>query len=103
MSLEGNLTQMEKFNDGWQQLLYWCRHSENEQQLGGLFDLLLTPEEKNDIAMRCLIICELLTKKHTQRDISKNISVSIAKITRGSNELKRIDPLVLKNIESNLL
>ena len=58
--------------------------------LSQLFDLLLTPEEKESLALRCLIIEELLKQKKTQRDIAKDLQVSIAKITRGSNELKRM-------------
>ena len=38
---------------------------------------------------RCLIIKALLEKKAPQRQIAEELNVSIAKITRGSNELKR--------------
>lgn len=94
---------MKKFKGGWQQLLYWCKNVKDEKQLNALFDLLLTPEEKNNIAMRCLIIRELLAKQHSQREIAKNINVSIAKITRGSNEIKRINPSIIQYIVNNLL
>lgn len=94
---------METSKTGWRQLLHWCQHVENEKQLVALFDLILTPDEKKDIAMRCLIIRELLAKQHSQRDIAKNLNVSIAKITRGSNELKRMKASIIQYVESHLI
>jgi TrpR family trp operon transcriptional repressor len=91
----------ESIDSGWQQLLAWCLHAEDEQELSSLLQLLLTPEEKVDIAKRCLIIRELLAKNHSQREISKNLNVSIAKITRGSNEIKRLSPEILQFIQKN--
>ena len=61
-----------------------------------LFDLFLTPEEREDLERRFLIIQELIKGKKTQRQIAKDLNVSIAKITRGSNELKRINPNLLR-------
>lgn len=89
--------------DGWRQLLVWCERAKDEKQLSSLFELLLTPEEKMDIAKRCLIICELLSKNYSQREISKNLNVSIAKITRGSNELKRLSPDLIQFIQENII
>lgn len=94
---------MEISKSGWQQLLHWCQNAENDKQLSGLFDLILTPEEKSDIALRCLVIRELLAKEHSQREIAKNLNVSIAKITRGSNEIKRIKPQIIQYIADNLI
>ncbi len=88
--------------DGWQQLLTWCQQVKDEKQLSSLFELLLTPEEKIDVAKRCLIIRELLAKKLSQREIAKNLNVSIAKITRGSNEIKRLSPELLQFVKENL-
>jgi TrpR family trp operon transcriptional repressor len=68
-----------------------------------LFDLFLTPEEILDLEKRFLIIKELLSNKKTQRQIAKSLNVSIAKITRGSNELKRIDPKLLLYLKDKLL
>lgn len=84
--------------DGWQQLLTWCQNTQDTEQLSSLLRLLLTPEEQDDIGKRCLIIRELLAKNMSQREIAKNLNVSIAKITRGSNELKRMDKSLLQFI-----
>ena len=51
---------------------------------------LLTPSETADIAARWALVKEL--KKGTpQREIAKNLGLSLCKITRGSKELKRED------------
>ena len=81
---------MEKFKEGWKQFLDLTQGMKDEKMLSTLYDLLLTPEEKESIAMRCLIIRELLAERRTQREMAKELNVSIAKITRGSNEIKRM-------------
>ena len=75
---------------GWNYFLKLCHNVKDEKILSELFDLLLTLEEKQSIEMRCLIVKELLSQQKVQRRISQDLNVSIAKITRGSNELKRI-------------
>ncbi len=88
---------------GWQCFLDLCRSAPPEEPLlAELFDLLLTPEEKESLKTRCLIIQALLDQKKTQRQISEDYRVSIAKITRGSNELKRISPTLKKYLYEQL-
>ena len=94
---------MDVLKKGWRQLLHWCQQAEDEKQLDALFELVLTPEEKNDIATRCLIIKELVKQEESQRDIAKKLNVSIAKITRGSNELKRMKPGIVEFVKDKLL
>ncbi|MBV9576111.1 MAG: trp operon repressor [Gammaproteobacteria bacterium] len=67
-----------------------------------LLDLFLTEEEKKNIELRYLIIKELLKNKKTQREIAKDIGVSIAKITRGSNELKRMNKKFIIGLKRKL-
>lgn len=86
---------MEKFNKGWDGFLELCLSAHNDKALSLFFNLLMTAEERDDIAMRYLIIQELLKEEKTQRQIAQSLGVSIAKITRGSNELKRIDKKLL--------
>lgn len=76
-------------SDGWRYFLNWCSGTQDHALLNELFDCLLTPEEKESIETRCLIVKALLDQKKTQRQISEELKVSIAKITRGSNQLKR--------------
>lgn len=94
---------MDVLKKGWRQFLHWCEQAEDEKQMDALFELVLTPEEKDDIATRCLIIKELLKQEESQRDIAKKLNVSIAKITRGSNELKRVKSTIVEYVKSRLL
>lgn len=89
---------MDKQQKGWQHFIELCHETKDEKVLSSLLDLFFTPEERNDVAMRYWIIMELLSGKKTQREIAKELNVSIAKITRGSNELKRINPQVIQSI-----
>lgn len=82
---------MAQWEAGWQGFINLCLHTKDEATLQAMLALFLTPEEKIDIARRVLIIQELVKGEKTQRDIAKTLDVSIAKITRGSNELKRLD------------
>ncbi len=77
---------------GWHYFLELCMGAADKQILTELFSLLLTAEERSDMETRCLIIKALLDQEKTQRQMSDELRVSIAKITRGSNELKRISP-----------
>ncbi len=88
--------------DGWHYFLKLCKSTQDEALLSELFELLLTPEEKTGMATRCLIIKALLDKQQNQRQISAELNVSIAKITRGSNELKRRSPELLAYLQASL-
>lgn len=49
---------------------------------------LLTPAETADIATRWALV-KALEEKIPQREIAKNLGISLCKITRGSRELKK--------------
>ena len=49
---------------------------------------LLTPAEIADVAGRWALV-KALRKKKSQREIAKDLGVSLCKITRGSRELKK--------------
>jgi TrpR family trp operon transcriptional repressor len=88
---------------GWRSFLSLCLAADDEKELTEVLGLFLTPEEKSSIETRCLIVKALLEQKITQRQMSEELEVSIAKITRGSNELKRISPKLLEFLQKNLL
>jgi TrpR family trp operon transcriptional repressor len=90
-------------SQGWQHFLDLCLSAKDRDTLAELFELFFTFEEKSSIETRCLIVKALLGEKTTQREIAKNFNVSIAKITRGSNELKRISPKLLRFLQKYLL
>jgi len=59
---------------------------------------LLTPAEIADIAGRWALV-KALRQKISQREIAKDLGVSLCKITRGSRELKKPDSAFLKMLE----
>lgn len=87
---------------GWRSFTTLCLAAKNEKMLSTLFELLLTQEERESIAMRCLIVVELMKQEKTQREMAEDLHVSIAKITRGSNELKRMTPQLIEFLRENL-
>lgn len=87
---------------GWEIFLDLCLKTKSTSMLEELFSLLLTAEERENFALRCMIVKNLLEQQQTQRQMAENLHVSIAKITRGSNELKRINPLLLKFLQKVL-
>lgn len=91
-----------KVKEGWHLLYELMRHTKGQAQFSQLMELLLTPDEYQDLAMRMQIVKALLDGKLTQRQIAQDVGVSIAKITRGSNGLKRISP-ALKNYLDEVL
>ncbi len=86
--------------DGWRGFLSLCLKAETPAGLDELFGLFLTPEEREDLSTRHLIVQELVRGKMTQREMAKNLGVSIAKITRGSNSLKMISKDLRRLLES---
>ena len=88
--------------NGWQYFLKLCFSAPDEKILSELFNVLLTHEERASLETRCLIIKALLLKEKSQRTIAQELNVSIAKITRGSNELKRISAKIKNYLQENL-
>ncbi|HEX4045420.1 MAG TPA: trp operon repressor [Gammaproteobacteria bacterium] len=87
---------------GWHEFLTLCLAVRDEKLLSELFELFFTAEERASLATRYLIVKALLDQKETQREMSDELSVSIAKITRGSNELKRISAKLKQFLQKNL-
>lgn len=72
----------------WQQLIDLIESSAHRGQHDYLLRLLMTPDERDALVARANILNELLEGELSQRQISQQLGVGIATITRGSNELK---------------
>ena len=84
---------MKEFEDNWALFIaLTISMSKSKNLLEDHFELFLTPEEKEMLSSRFLIIKTLLEGKMTQREMTEKYNVSIAQITRGSNALKRLSP-----------
>ncbi len=77
-------------DEGWWGFVRLCHQTKDVKQLGELFDLFLTIEERRDIGLRLALVEALLKGEKAQREIAADLHVSIAKISRGSNALKTI-------------
>ncbi len=86
----------------WKSFLTLCLKAHNTEELSRLLDCFLTIEEKEVIADRFSIIKGLLDEKQTQREMAEKLNVSIAKITRGSNALKSVDPKLKAFLKKNI-
>jgi len=93
---------MNKFQQGLNEFSNLCLSAKDDKFISQLFDLFFTSEERNDLAMRYWIIKELILGEKTQRQIAEDLQVSIAKITRGSNEIKRMSPKFLNYLKEHL-
>jgi Trp operon repressor len=62
----------------------------NTSELFMFFEIFLTYTERDEFIKRFRIIEELLNGNKTQRDIARDLNVSIANVNRGSNVLKTL-------------
>ena len=87
---------------GWQLFLKLCASASKKGNLEQLLQFLLTDEEVAQLEKRVLLTQALLAEEATQREIAKNLQVSISKITRGSNSLNHIDTDLKKFLRTQL-
>lgn len=87
----------------WDQFIDLCRSINKPEMLDDFFGFIFTPEEREMLASRTIIIEELLRGDKPQRQIAKETKVSIAKITRGSNSLKVVDESLRKLLIKKLV
>lgn len=87
---------------GWDKFIALCAAISDQRQLEAILKVFLTSEEQKAISTRTLIIEELCKNTLSQRDMAAALQVSIAKITRGSNFLKTVDPALKDFIQQQL-
>lgn len=68
-----------------------------------LLPLLLSPEELAAMQSRIIVYKELLLAEKSQREIAKVHNISIATITRGSNNLKSMSAKEKRTLETLLI
>lgn len=86
-----------KMEKDWRQLIGLFCKMQDPVEMEKLLLLFLTINEREYLVDRFRIIRALLQGTLTQREIAEQCHVSIAKITAGSNELKRT-PVELKEM-----
>jgi TrpR family trp operon transcriptional repressor len=88
--------------DGWHAFIELCQKAAKQDNLPKVYQFIFTPEEREQLATRTLLIKALLEGALSQREISAKLKVSISKITRGSNALKMIDENLKKFLKKTL-
>lgn len=83
------------------QLADFIEASAAENNTAEILDLLLSPAEISRLNMRIQIIKALIENNETQRDMASRLSLSIAQITRGSNELKHSSEKVVRFLKNH--
>ena len=79
-----------------------CRGVKSEGEFKQLCSIFFTHEELDSLGQRVNLVEALLAGNMTQREMAKELDVSIAKITRGSNVLKRVDSQFKAELAANL-
>lgn len=79
---------MNNTETGWSDFVLKCMAQGSEKDLATFFDMFLTISEKVELGKRFNIIKELLQGEKTQREIARDLKVSIANVSRGANVLK---------------
>ncbi|GAA5192412.1 trp operon repressor [Ferrimonas gelatinilytica] len=75
----------------WQALLGLLAQESSEAGLDTLLRLLLSHDERQSVAGRLEVFKALLAGDRSQRQISADLGISIATITRASNTLKTLN------------
>ncbi|MGI9280914.1 MAG: trp operon repressor [Endozoicomonas sp.] len=86
----------------WSDVLDLVQSQSDRQALDRVMELLLTPEEQEAVASRLAIMKALLDGEASQREIASRLGVSIAKVTRCSNYLKRLDQQDKQILEADI-
>lgn len=86
----------------WQDVLTLFGHSCQQEQLDFLLSMLLTYDEREALLARMNILYELIKGEHSQRQISQMLGVGVATITRGSSELKKLQPEQKQQLQAML-
>lgn len=96
------MTNNEEMNDrsemSFKELVGLIAETDDPDFLCEFFKCLFTPAEVHDIADRWLLVKEI-EKGTTQREIARNLRISLCKITRGSRELKKEDSAFRKMLD----
>ncbi|WP_192483577.1 MULTISPECIES: trp operon repressor [Cysteiniphilum] len=72
----------------WKNLVKLLQQTNDETEMTKLLDFLFTLEEKNQISNRYALAELMILGEKPQREIAKNLGVSISTVTRCSNALK---------------
>ena len=76
--------------DDWQSLIKLLAQTNSEVEMSQLLAFLLTPEEKVQLSKRLRLTQLMAFSTLSQREIAKQLNMSISTVTRCSNALKSL-------------
>ena len=88
--------------DGRKSFVELCSQAKSNEQLDAIFKTFFTLEEQAQMADRVMLVKALLKGEKTQRELAADLKISIAKITRGSNQLKTTDAALLEYLKEHI-
>jgi TrpR family trp operon transcriptional repressor len=77
-----------RVNENLEELAFALSGTDDAGLIESFLRCLLTPAETADIAARWALV-KALAQKVPQREIARDLGISLCKITRGSRELKK--------------
>ena len=102
---KSDINNVTMYRNGWsmreiKQISSFIYKLQNEVEIECLLKELLTNSEINVLSKRWRIL-ELINKGRTQRDIAKELKVSLCKVTRGAKLLKNSDTVIHKYLRKD--
>ena len=74
----------------WSSVITLLNQQPNSEGITDVLHVLLTKEERRDIATRLAILKAIHAGDESQRHIARRLQVSIAKVIRGANYYKQL-------------
>lgn len=82
-------------DDAFKELVLALSRTDDSELIEDFLKSLLTDNEINEVSSRWALV-KLIDSGVTQRQISRDLGLSLCKITRGSRELKKDDSSFLR-------
>lgn len=82
-----------ELNEAYDDLIRLFANTSDENEMRRLFEDLFTDAEQKDFTIRWKLMNDLYQHK-SQRDIAKELKISLCRITRGSKMLKKKDGFI---------
>lgn len=87
-----------ELDEAYDDLIRLFANTSDEEEMKHLFEDMFTDAEQKDFTIRWKLMNDLYQHK-SQRDIAKELKISLCRITRGSKMLKKKDGFIRKVLQ----